>query len=101
MNIKKIIRRHINVLILITSVLAFFISAEVLLRIWDPLERKKGLADYTLKRGNMGTRRRLPLGPKDKDEFRILALGDSYTWGAGIDETSKVWPDVLERKLRE
>lgn len=38
--------------------------------------------------------------PKSKDAFRILALGDSFTWGVGIPHTEDVWPYVLERNLQ-
>ncbi len=32
--------------------------------------------------------------------FRIVTLGDSYSWGAKIAHTEAVWPAVLEAKLR-
>jgi lysophospholipase L1-like esterase len=37
---------------------------------------------------------------KRAQTFRILALGDSFTWGTGIARTEDVWPYVLERNLQ-
>jgi lysophospholipase L1-like esterase len=33
--------------------------------------------------------------------LRVLALGDSFTWGDGIADDAKTWPVRLETKLRE
>lgn len=33
--------------------------------------------------------------------LRVIALGDSYTWGAGIPSAKDVWPARLERALGE
>jgi lysophospholipase L1-like esterase len=33
--------------------------------------------------------------------IRVVALGDSYTWGDGIARTEDTWPGQLERVLRE
>jgi lysophospholipase L1-like esterase len=37
---------------------------------------------------------------KKKDEFRIIALGDSFTEGDGAEEADS-WPRILERSLNE
>jgi lysophospholipase L1-like esterase len=39
--------------------------------------------------------------PKGEETFRIVTLGDSFTWGEKIARTEDVWPYVLERGLRE
>jgi len=46
-------------------------------------------------------RRPLPQGPKGAGEFRIVALGDSFTWGYGVEDAEDVWPGVLETLLGE
>ena len=40
---------------------------------------------------------------KDKDPgtFRIVTLGDSYTWGTAIAKVADIWPYVVERRLAE
>lgn len=38
--------------------------------------------------------------PKPEGVLRILLLGDSFTWGAGV-EYGRIWPVVFERKCRE
>jgi lysophospholipase L1-like esterase len=38
--------------------------------------------------------------PRSPGQVRILALGDSFTWGDGIARTEDTWPYVLERFLR-
>src|SRR4029434_5919915 len=32
-------------------------------------------------------------------DFKILVLGDSVAWGDGIDETTRTFPYLLERRL--
>jgi hypothetical protein len=39
------------------------------------------------------------LGPKRPGVFRILVLGDSFTWGYFVARTEDVWPYVMERGL--
>lgn len=38
--------------------------------------------------------------PKPKDTFRIMVLGDSFTWGVGISEDER-YTNVLEKMLNE
>ena len=47
---------------------------------------------------SLGIRNR-EVGPKGADSFRIVALGDSHTFGFAVEET-KSWPRLLETKLR-
>ncbi len=40
-------------------------------------------------------------GKKEKDEFRILALGDSFTWGGYGTSLEETYVKILENKLSE
>lgn len=40
------------------------------------------------------------VGEKLKDTLRVLALGDSFTWGFGV-ESDESWVSLLDRSLRE
>jgi len=42
---------------------------------------------------------RQPLPGSKAGEFRILALGDSHTWGHGVADGRRVWPALLEERL--
>lgn len=39
--------------------------------------------------------------PKRPGTFRIVTLGDSFTWGYVVGDTREIWPYVLERNLRD
>ncbi len=43
--------------------------------------------------------RDIELGPKAPGEWRLLVLGDSFTFGAGV-RAEATWPRLLERELR-
>ena len=43
--------------------------------------------------------RSLHTGPKPQGVVRIVALGDSFTWGYYVAKTEDTWPYVLERRL--
>ena len=53
---------------------------------------------FTLSTNSRGLRG--PEIPRKKGDFRILALGDSTTFGLGVDD-DQTWPAALERALRE
>jgi len=42
-----------------------------------------------------------PKVKKDENTYRILALGDSYTWGDKIRDSKDIWTSVLERELEK
>lgn len=39
--------------------------------------------------------------PKTESEFRIVVVGDSFTWGDKIADSRNLWTSVLERRLNE
>ena len=38
-------------------------------------------------------------GPKQDGSYRILALGDSFTFGSGVEDDAAIWPAIVERQL--
>jgi hypothetical protein len=54
---------------------------------------------FTAETNGIGIRDR-EVNPQGKDRFRVLAIGDSYTYGWGVDLPA-AWPKVLERLLTE
>jgi len=94
MDIKKFNSLIYSVGISIFAIVIFLFLSELVCRFIDPLSRKKISPKNTL------LRYPLPEGKKEEGEFRILALGDSYTWGDGIADPSGVWPSILEKRLK-
>jgi hypothetical protein len=45
--------------------------------------------------------RDLDYGAKAPGSYRILALGDSFTFGSGVEDDGAIWPAILERRLGE
>jgi hypothetical protein len=54
---------------------------------------------FTAETNGIGIRDR-EVDPQVKDRFRVLAIGDSYTYGWGVD-LSNAWPKLLEPLLAE
>lgn len=54
---------------------------------------------YTLNRWNL--RDRDYEVPKPKDVTRVMMLGDSFTFGAGVLEDERIFPEIVERRLNE
>jgi lysophospholipase L1-like esterase len=80
---------------------AMLVATEYALRYWFRHVRSSGNAgDYfaqhqpQISRNSLGYRDR-ELGPKDPHRCRIVVVGDSFTWGQGI-ETSERFSNLLE-----
>jgi lysophospholipase L1-like esterase len=39
--------------------------------------------------------------PKPDDVYRVLLLGDSFTYGAGVDDDEKIFARIIERRLND
>ena len=83
---------------------ALAMIAEGILRYYAP-EYGRMFTDFQYTRGHpydfdsKGFRGPLPRIEKKKREFRVLALGDSTTFGTGV-ASEAVWPRRLEEKLK-
>jgi lysophospholipase L1-like esterase len=40
-------------------------------------------------------------GPKQGGTYRILLLGDSFTFGSGVEDDEAIWPALVEKALAE
>lgn len=56
--------------------------------------------NFEAKSSSLGLRNEEIKIPKPKDEKRILALGDSFTWGWGVND-DEPWPKILEKIYKE
>lgn len=63
-------------------------------------ERLRERYDRLWERNLFGLRSPYERIAKDGDEFRIVILGDSFSWGEGIPDTRDTWPARLEQRLR-
>lgn len=55
---------------------------------------------YIVKENSFGARDKEPVIPKPKGAYRIIALGDSFTWGLGVSEGER-YSDVAEKILKD
>lgn len=91
-----------NLILSFFSLIIFIIIAELFTRLfWDPrtsedqprvdiildgVDRTFTHEGITYQTNSFGIRNKEISSPKDSTIFRILCLGDSYTWGAGLNE---------------
>lgn len=100
----------INILTVFFTILACFIIAEITLRFisYDYKKSPGPGSSYTIETReykmpvmmNSLNMRDYEIHPKEKNEFRILCLGDSFTFGLGVD-IEDAYPKVLERILNK
>jgi lysophospholipase L1-like esterase len=91
-------------LVLLASA-AMLVAAEFALRFWFRHVRSSGNArDYfaqahapQVSTNSLGYRDREP-GPKDPNRYRIAVIGDSFTWGQGI-EVQERFTNLIEASL--
>lgn len=102
-----------NITIFAATLVIFFSLLEMTLRltIYDFKDYPKSAgpnstyeirtAEYshTVSTNNLNIRNRAIL-PKAKDEYRILCLGDSFTFGVGVDD-DETYPKALEALLKK
>ncbi len=97
-----------NVLLMAFSVAILLVIGEIAFRLPPVVARTggntPGMARWVKQEYDPGTdyrgfRSRYLNQPKPAGTFRILTLGDSYTWGDKIAHLQDIWPYVLERLL--
>jgi lysophospholipase L1-like esterase len=68
-----------------------------------PSERARWVARYERlwERNLFGFRSRHETIARPEGGWRVLALGDSFTWGQGVADSDSTWPVMLERILVE
>jgi hypothetical protein len=100
-----------KVLILFFSLFIVFAVMEILFRLPPVVQltggNTPGMIDWQLRNYDSVVTNRNALGlrslnldkSKPKGIFRIVTLGDSFTWGDKIAHTEDTWPYVVERLL--
>jgi hypothetical protein len=100
MDKNKLITITVSAALSVAAVLFFIIFTEAVTRFLDPLKKREPQTREVFKLDEQLFRFPFPKEKKKEGEFRILALGDSYTWGDGVSDKTKLWPEVLEKDLR-
>jgi len=88
-----------NLLLLLASVLLCLLAFEGVLRVISPKSPPGTTFGKPVRRNAEGFRDRDFAVPKPEGTYRILVLGDSFTWGIGL-EVEETLPKQLERLLR-
>lgn len=89
-----------NLLLLVSSLLICFVFLEVTFRIIVPKNPLGTTYGKPISINSDGLRDREFVIPKPDNTYRILVLGDSFTWGVGLDVEETI-PKLLERRLSE
>lgn len=87
-----------NILLLIASLSVSFFVGELVFRIITPKSPPGTTYGKVIKKNTDGFRDRDFVIPKSQETYRILVLGDSFTWGVGVDVEETV-PKQLEKRL--
>lgn len=88
-------------ILFLSSLVLALLSAEIILRVWDPLRPEKGhsyLERVKKGKNSLGLRGKKEY-PLEHENFRVLAVGDSFTYGLQLHESGS-WPRQLETILR-
>ena len=98
-----------NILVLIVTLILFMIIGEIILRIFfsHQIYSEYGVGPgglrflKNIKYNSFGYRYVEHSIQKDNQTFRIIVIGDSCTFGYGIDNTNNTYPRILQRKLSQ
>ena len=94
----------LNILILVAStcvaILLCFVIAESIFRTIEPKSPPGTTYGKPVQRNSEGFRDREFIIPKPENTYRILVLGDSFTWGVGLNVEDAL-PKLIERGLAE
>lgn len=98
-----------KILLAATSTILFLLVLEIIFRATNSffdindVYRRRDLVwqENFVKLNSVGYRDREYSKDKNKDTFRIYALGDSYTFGWLIDDPGDSYPKILEKELNE
>jgi len=102
---RRIVRVLFRLVFALTVFATMLVASEYALRYWYRHVRSSGnAADYfaaahppRVSNNSLGFRDREP-GPKDPQRYRIAVIGDSFTWGQGI-EAAERFSNLLEGSL--
>ncbi len=65
-------------------------------------EEQRESQEYTVKSRRLDRLRDREYRPlKPPGHFRILMLGDSFTYGLGVEDDARIFPEILERRFNE
>jgi lysophospholipase L1-like esterase len=87
-----------NIIVLITSLSIFFLTAELIFRIIVSDSPPGTTYGKAVEENTDGFRDRDFIIPKPAKTYRILVLGDSFTWGIGLT-LEETLPKQLEKRL--
>ena len=105
---KKIIKLGKNIIILIVSIILILLVTEIVIRVivgpystqdGNCIASKKFSQKYYRYQKDALRQDKEFSTAKDKNVFRILVLGDSFTFGQGLKSISDTYPKILENKL--
>jgi hypothetical protein len=81
------------------ALLFAFVVLETTFHVISPKSPQGTTYGKRVTRNSHGLRSRESIIPKPKETFRILVLGDSFTWGVGLDSEETI-PFVMEANLQ-
>jgi lysophospholipase L1-like esterase len=88
-----------NLTLLVASILCVCLFLEGFFRIISPKSPEGTTYGKTIKYNSDGFRNRESSIPKPENTFRIVVLGDSFTWGVGLDLEETV-PLLVESNMQ-
>jgi len=89
-----------NLILVVATTTLCFLALETVFRIIAPSNPPGTTYGKPVRWNSEGLRDRDYMIPKGEDTYRILVLGDSFTWGVGLEVEDTI-PKLLERNLAE